>query len=160
MAEAGWGGPGHPKGRADHRAIFHVLKNRWPRMRNQHPRRFPRFLDVVQNYVAAMDPRTPKGGRVRWLLALQEHQRLDTPPTGWPEQKARWKVHRGLWEQALERAQRCLHGRGCGDPYAGRALHWGGAMDKPKGCMVELPNVGTNNTFYGIDPECQRRRRR
>ena len=159
VAEAGWAPPRRPKAEADHRAIFHVLKNRWRNMRKRWPKKYGEFSSVVQVYVAAMDPRTKKGGRVRWLLALSTPGAgADGPPAGWPVAHARWARHRVWWRDALERAERCLYGGRCRDPYRGKALHWGGAMDPPRGCMVELPNVGTYNTFYAVDTTCRRRR--
>jgi hypothetical protein len=161
VAEAGWADPKHAKAEADHRAIFHVLRRRWGQMRRRWPKIYPRFVDVLQAYVAAFDPRTEKGQRVRWLLALVQHDDLELPPASWPEANARWDVHRPWWEAALERAEGCLAGRRCPDPYRGRALHWGGAMDAPRGCMRELPNPGlTFNTFYAVDTQCARTRNR
>ncbi len=158
VAEAGWADPKHQKAEADHRAIFHVLKRRWSRLRKRWPKRFERFVDVLKNYVAALDPRTTKGTRVRWLHALHGHMDMTVAPAGWPQERARWSVHREWWKAALLRARRCTSGRECRDPYRGRALHWGGAMDVPRGCMVELPNAGTFNTFYRLDRDCRRRR--
>jgi hypothetical protein len=158
VAEAGWADPGHRKAEADHRAIFHVLKRRWQRMKRRWPSRYGQFVTVVQAYVAAMDPRTAKRGRVRWLLALAQQSPQDTvPPAGWPISRARWSRHRQWWGQALERAEGCLQGRRCRDPYLGRAYHWGGDMDLPRRCMVELPNAGTYNTFYTVSAACKRR---
>ena len=157
VAEAGWAGQNKPKAEADHRGIFHVLKNRWPRLKRRFPKRFPRYVDVVQAYVAALDPRT-KGKRVRWLLRMG----LDPTqaPAYWPA-KVKWSVHKPLWIRALQRAQDCLAGTPgkCRDPYKGKALHWGGEMDRPTECMVLLPNAGTYNDFYGVDTECTRDRR-
>lgn len=160
VAEAGWADPRHREAAKDHRAIFHVLRKRWPQMAKRWPKRFPTFLSVIQVYVAAFDSRTPKAGRVRWLLALSEPGRPPGPPRGWPAERARWEHHRVWWAEALERANRCLRGERCRDPYRGRALHWGGAMDPPSGCMVKLPDAGTLNTFYGVDADCRRRRNR
>ena len=161
VAEAGWADPKNPEAKADHRAIYHVLLNRWPALSKRYPERYERFVDVVRAYVAALDPRTEKGRRVRWLRALSAGEYgIGAPPTGWPVEHARWDVHRVWWEQALARAKDCMHGRRCQDPYGGRALHWGGAMDRPRGCMVRLPNRGTLNTFYAVDSKCRRRRER
>lgn len=154
IAEAGWADPKHAKAEKDHRAIFHVLRRRWPVMQKRRPDRYAHFVNVVQGYVAAFDPRTEKGQRVRWLLSLQGRD-PDAEPAGWPRDKANWNVHRVWWRQALERAENCIRGRRCRDPYP-RAWHWGGDMDVPKRCMVELPNVGTFNTFYGLDHDCRR----
>lgn len=158
VAEAGWADPGHRKAEADHRAIYHVLNRRWARMKKRWPSRYGQFVSVVQAYVAAMDPRTQKQGRVRWLLALSQQSPQDAvPPAGWPITRARWSLHRQWWGQALQRAERCLRGRRCRDPYRGRAYHWGGDMDLPRRCMVELPNAGTYNTFYTVSVDCKRR---
>ncbi len=154
IAEAGWADRKRRKAEADHRGVFHVLRGRFTRMNRRLPKRYPTFLSVVQGYVAAFDTRTPKGGRVRWLLALAFGGRTGEP-AGWPAD-VRWDVHQRWWEATLERAGRCLAGR-CKDPYRGKARHWGGAMDSPQGCMRELPNVGTYNTFYSVDLECRRR---
>lgn len=151
VAEAGW------LAEADHRAIYHVLRRRWPRLQKRRPKRYSDFVSVVQGYVAAMDPRTSKGGRVRWLLQLELGR--EDAPTGWPE-RANWEKHRVWWVRTVERARDCIAGRRCRDPYKGQALHWGGDMDSPSGCMVELPNAGTANTFYSVDVECARKRRR
>lgn len=164
VAEAGWGAGKRKKAkmaRADHQAIFHVLKNRYPHLRKQYPRVYTSFLRVVQNYVAALDPRTPKGARVRWLRALTGYAKNDfrRPPAGWPAKYDWGERYSYYWLAVYQRALDCLYGQ-CGDPYYGGALHWGGAMDAPKGCMYELPNMGTHNTFYGIDMDCRRRRAR
>jgi hypothetical protein len=157
VAEAGWAPPDRPKAKADHRGIFHVLKKRWPRLRRRWPKRYASFVDVVQGYVAAMDPRTEKGGRVRWLLQLELGR--EDAPRGWPG-RANWERHRVWWKAAVRRSRNCIEGRRCPDPYRGQALHWGGGMDSPQGCMVKLPNAGTLNTFYAVDRGCKRRRRR
>lgn len=151
IAEAGWADPKHVKAKRDHRAIYHVLKRRWQRMHKNFPRLT--FLRMVQGYVAAFDSRTEKGGRVRWLLSLQPGR--VTAPAGWPA-KASWPRHKVWWDAALERATRCVDGGHCPDPYP-EAWNWGGDMDAPSACMVELPNVGTYNTFYGTDMACRRR---
>ena len=152
IAEAGWADPKHAQAEADHRGIYHVLRRRWQRLK----KRFPKltFVKMVQNYVAAFDSRTEKAGRVRWLLSLQPGS--DREPAGWPAHKAKWSVHRVWWEQAQERAARCIDGGRCRDPYP-HAWHWGGDMDIPRACMVELRNVGTLNTFYSIDMDCRRK---
>ncbi len=157
VAEAGWAPPNKPRAEADHRAIFHVLALRWPRLQKRWPKRYDSFLSVVRAYVAAMDPRTERGGRVRWLLRLEPD--MVEAPTGWPD-RANWRRHRVWWERVVERAGNCLEGVKCPDPYRGQALHWGGAMDSPQGCMVQLENAGTLNTFYTVDMDCKRRRRR
>lgn len=156
VAEAGWADPSHEKAEADHRAIYHVLRRRWPRLQKRWPHLYPRFVDVVQAYVAAFDPRTPKGGRVRWLMRLKPG--MTASPEGWPD-NARWHLHRVWWAAAVARATRCVRGEGCRDPHRGKALHWGGGMDKPTGCMVALPNAGTFNTFYAVERDCTRARK-
>jgi len=156
VAEAGWAPPDRPKAAADHRAIFHVLKNRWPRLRKRWPKLYPHFADVVQGYVAAFDPRTEKGGRVRWLLRLRPG--IVEAPVGWPG-RANWKRHRVWWEAVVQRAGDCMEGRRCRDPYRGQALHWGATFDAPRGCMVPLPNAGTLNVFYTVSMECKKKRR-
>ena len=155
IAEAGWADPKHEEAKNDHKAIFHVLRRRWPVMRKRRPKRYARFVDVVQSYVAAFDGRTEKGQRVRWLLSLQGRD-PDVEPAGWPSHKAKWSIHRKWWREALERADNCMHGSQCEDLYP-TAWHWGGDMDVPKRCMVKLDNRGTLNTFYGINMECRRR---
>ena len=153
IAEAGWANERHQDAKADHRAIFHVLARRWARVVEHHPRLT--FERMIQNYVAAFDSRTVKGTRVRWLLSLQPGRAQE--PAGWPQHLS-WPRHRVWWVQAQERAARCIDGGACRNPYP-KAEHWGGRMDIPKGCMVELPNVGTYNTFYRLDWDCIRRRR-
>lgn len=153
IAEAGWADPKHAQAKADHRGIYHVLKRRWQRRHKQVPKL--RFIRAVQNYVAAFDPRTAKGGRVRWLLSLQPGR--VAPPAGWPP-KLNWPKHQVWWVQAQERAARCIDGGRCPDPYP-LAWHWGGDMDSPSSCMIELPNVGTYNTFYNLDLPCMRKLR-
>ena len=157
VAEAGWAPPERPKGEVDHRAIFHALANRWPQLQRRNARYFARFKAVVRSYVAAMDPRTEKGARVRWLLRLRPG--MIKAPMGWPD-RARWDVHRVLWDAVVARAQRCVDGVDCADPYKGKAYHWGSTADGPQGCMVALPNAGTLNTYYFVDMDCKRRRRR
>jgi hypothetical protein len=153
VAEAGWGDARHRGAIKDHKAIFHVLRGRWERAREG------TFLNLVKGYVAAFDPRTPKSGRVRWLLALADSD-ASGPPEGWPQHKASWDRHRVWWAEAMQRARDCLRGVRCKDPYNGRARHWGGRMDKPSSCMRPLPNAGTYNTFYSVDLKCARQRRR
>lgn len=162
VAEAGWADPRHEKAKRDHTAIFHVLKRRWSRLRERYPTVYPRFDDMVRSYVAALDPRTEKGRRVRWLQSLSSPERANgEPPVAWPSNLS-WPAHRVWWLQALERASNCLAGQRCRDPYRGRALHWGGGngLDPPQGCMVELPNRGTYNTFYAVGVDCKKKRRR
>ena len=160
VAEAGWAPPERPKGEVDHRAIFHALANRWPQLQRRNARYFARFKAVVRSYVAAMDPRTEKGARVRWLLRLLRlHPGIIKAPLGWPD-RANWAKHRVWWEAAVARAEACMAGRDCPDPYEGRALHWGSTADGPQGCMVALPNAGTLNVFYRVSMECKRRRRK
>lgn len=157
VAEAGWADHRHKKAKRDHRAIFHVLKRRWSRMRDRYPTVYPRFDDMVRSYVAALDPRTKKGWRVRWLQSLSSpHRKSGEAPVGWPARLS-WPAHRVWWLQAQERARNCLAGQRCPDPYRGRALHFGGDMDVPSECLVELANRGTYNTFYAVDMDCRRR---
>lgn len=151
IAEAGWADPKHVKAKKDHRGFYHVLKRRWrARVKNQ-----PKwtFTLQVQHYVAAFDPRTKKGTRVRWLLSLQPGSSRE--PAGWP-QKASWSRHSVWWVAAQERAARCIDGGHCPDPYP-QAWHWGGFVDIPRECMIPLTNVGTYNTFYAINIPCRRR---
>ena len=150
IAEAGWADPKHREARADHRGVFHVLRRRWSRAVKRWPNLT--FVHMVQNYVAAFDSRTQKGGRVRWLLSLQPGS--DRPPAGWPS-RSPWPPHLRWWKQAQKRAARCINGGHCPDPYP-TAWNWGGDMDMPSTCMVELPNVGTANTFYTLDLVCRR----
>lgn len=154
VAEAGW------EAEADHRGIFHALKNRFRRLTRRFPKRYPTYLSVVRAYVAAFDPRTKKGGRVRWLMALTQPGRPPGPPKGWPVDRARWDRHTHLWGNVRRLAAQCVDGGRCRDPYKGQAVHWGGAgLDKPQGCMVALPNAGTRNVFYRVDRDCKRRSR-
>lgn len=146
IAEAGW------LAEKDHRGIFHVMRKRWPKLRKRFPKQYPRFVDVIHEYVAAFDSRT-KRARTRWLLSLHGRPQHEAP-AGWPSNVS-WPRHLRYWRAAVRRAHNCLDGIACRDPYP-RSLHWGGDMDKPQGCMVKLDNVGTDNTFYRVDLDCKR----
>ncbi len=144
IAEAGW------LAKMDHRGIYHVLRHRW----QSRVKRYPglTFTRMVQNYVAAFDSRTEKGGRVRWLLSLRSGEARE--PAGWPR-AASWPKHLVWWRAAQVRAARCVDGGRCPNPYR-RARHWGSTTDIPGKCMIKLPNVGTANTFYSVDMACRR----
>ena len=148
VAEAGW------LAEADHRAIYHVL-------RRQYRARSARgidgsFLDTVRRYAAAFDGRTTRARSV-WVRSLAEGFHDHADPDGWPDGVS-WKSHRKLWAAVRRRAWACMRGAACRDPYRGRATHWGGTKDPPRGCMVALVSRDTINTFYGVDAACVRRR--
>jgi hypothetical protein len=138
VAEAGW------KSARDHAAIAHVLARRYRRMVERY--QSFRFVDVVRSYCAGL------GGMTRSLTRRQLWVRELLPdgsePQGWPSH-ASWRVHAPLWRAALERADRFARGE-LRDPCRGRAWHWGGTIDSPRGRMEPVDCGETENTFYRL----------
>ena len=141
VAEAGW------KAERDHVAIAYVLVRRWRRM-TQRLSRF-RFVDVIRNYCAGLgDYRRSMTPRQRWVRDLWADA---VEPEGWPRSRASWKNHAPLWRATLERSARWGRGE-LSDPCRGKAWHWGGVIDSPRGRMVAVDCGRTRNTFYRLEP--------
>lgn len=141
VAEAGW------TAELDHAAIAHVLARRWKRLAERWPTM--RFLDVVRKYCSGL------GGfhrdltlRQRWVRELQP---IGEEPEGWPRH-ASWSRHRPLWRAALARSASFAEGE-LRDPCRGKAVHWGGTIDSPRGRMVAIDCGETQNTFYALRPK-------
>ncbi|MGD8860224.1 MAG: hypothetical protein PVI30_09430 [Myxococcales bacterium] len=140
IAEAGWRAP------RDHAAIAHVLARRWRRVVERYET--IRFVDVIRNYCSGLGglSRSPTR-RQRWVRRLWPD---GSRPEGWPDY-ASWDRHAPLWRHTLARADR--FGRGeLRDPCRGRAWHWGGTIDSPRGRMQPVNCGDTQNTFYGLAP--------
>lgn len=139
VAEAGW------DAEHDHIAIAYVLAKRWRKAVERWPQL--RFIDILRNYCAGLgDYRRALTPRQRWLRSLNPE---GTQPDGWPTQ-ASWRNHLPLWQKALARARAWGEGT-LRDPCKGRAWHWGGSIDSPRGRMVRVECGETRNTFYRLD---------
>jgi hypothetical protein len=140
VAEAGW------RAERDHVAIAYVLSRRYRRARERWPGL--RFVDMIRSYCAGLGgfqrSLTP---RQVWLRALQPDA---TEPEGWPLGIA-WSRHLPLWRAAFKRSEAWSRGL-LRDPCGGRAWHWGGTIDFPRGRMVETDCGSTQNTFYSLLP--------
>jgi hypothetical protein len=141
VAEAGW------NAETDHVAIAYVLARRWQKLSERWPGL--RFVDVIQNYCAGLGNYhrefTP---RQRWIRSLSWD---DVEPENWPS-GASWKRHLSYWKSVLERSDRWSKGD-LQDPCRGRAVHWGGTIDSPRGRMVPVNCGTTQNTFYRLSSE-------
>ncbi|MGW8286342.1 MAG: hypothetical protein ACWGPR_11560 [Candidatus Deferrimicrobiaceae bacterium] len=138
IAEADW------QAERDHVAIAYVLARRWRRAVARCPTL--QFVDVVRNYCAGLgDWKRSLTPRQLWVRALS---RGLEQPDHWPP-KASWAAHVGYWRAALRRAERWQLGE-LADPCRGRALHWGGKMDDPRGRMKRVDCGDTANIFYAL----------
>ncbi|MBN1654277.1 MAG: hypothetical protein JXA30_10950 [Deltaproteobacteria bacterium] len=145
VAEAGW------TSENDHIAIAYVLARRWRRLTERWPEL--RFLDVIRNYCAGLGSyRRELTPRQRWLRSLSWN---DLVPEGWPEGIS-WDRHLRYWRSILERSDRWSKGNLL-DPCRGRAWHWGGTIDTPRGRMVPVNCGETQNTFYNLSIETEER---
>ncbi|MDD9934309.1 MAG: hypothetical protein OXT09_11940 [Myxococcales bacterium] len=140
VAEAGWL---HER---DHVAIAYVLARRWKRVTERYPTM--RFLDVIRNYCAGLGGfRRSLTPRQTWLRSLWPDA---SQPEGWPR-KVSWRRHAPLWRATFERAGDFARGE-LRDPCRGRAWHWGGTIDSPRGRMAAIDCGETANTFYRLVP--------
>ena len=145
VAEAGW----HATN--DHIAIAYVLARRWRRLAERWPAL--RFIDVIRNYCAGLGSyRRELTPRQRWLRSLSWN---DLVPENWPS-GIPWQRHLRYWQSILERSDRWSKGD-LKDPCRGRAWHWGGTIDTPRGRMVPVDCGTTQNTFYRISAEASKR---
>jgi len=138
VAEAGW------NAKLDYIAIAYVLARRWRTMTERWPAL--RYVDVIRRYCAGLgDYRRQPSARQRWVRALSWD---DAPPSHWPK-NASWKQSLPLWRAALTISEKWGKGE-LKHPCRGRAWHWGGLIDTPRGRMVPVDCGQTRNTFYGI----------
>jgi hypothetical protein len=138
VAEAGW------NAKLDYIAIAYVLARRWRTMTEQWPSL--RYVDVIKRYCAGLgDFRRQHSARQRWVRALSWD---DAQPSQWPKD-ASWAQSLPLWRTALAISEKWGKGE-LKDPCRGRAWHWGGLIDSPRGRMVPVDCGQTRNTFYGI----------
>jgi hypothetical protein len=138
VAEAGW------LAERDHVAIAYVLARRWRNMSERWPT--TRFIDVVRRYCAGLgDYHSSFTRRQLWIRALSPDI---AEPEGWPAQVS-WRRHSMLWRDALVRSAEWAGGI-LRDPCRGRAEHWGGTIDSPRGRMVPVDCGETENTFYRL----------
>lgn len=141
IAEAGW------RAKKDHVGMAYVLARRWKRATERWPTM--RFVDVIRNYCAGLGSfRRSLTARQEWLRGLDFNVRK---PDAWPK-RASWKRHGRFWADTLERSHAWAQGE-LRDPCRGRAWHWGGVIDSPRGRMVAIDCGGTRNTFYGMAEE-------
>ena len=130
----------------DHRAIAFVLARRWERVRERWSSM--RLIDVIRNYCAGLGSyRRSITPRQRWVRALRPDL---GKPEGWPARLS-WERHQPLWQATLERVDRFSRGE-LEDPCRGRAWHWGGVIDSPRGRMDPIDCGETHNTFYRLWP--------
>jgi len=138
VAEAGW----HAEN--DHIAIAYVLARRWRMLTERWPQL--RFIDVIRNYCSGLGSyRRELTQRQKWLRSLSWN---DLVPESWPAGVS-WQRYLRYWQSVLERSDRWSKGD-LKDPCRGRAWHWGGTIDTPRGRMVAVDCGTTENTFYRI----------
>jgi hypothetical protein len=138
VAEAGWDEI------EDQVAIAYVLLRRWRLARKQ----FPRYsmVTVIKKYCAGFrDVAFTK--RQKWVKNLT----LDAKrPKGWPNDIS-WRDYQEEWTEVLDLAETWRRG-GLEDPCNGRAMYWGGPMDRPSKRMIKMDCGETKNRFYTVKP--------
>jgi hypothetical protein len=140
VAEAGW------NAKADYVAIAYVLARRWHQMTERWPSL--RFIDVIKSYCLSLgDYRRKPTERQRWIRSLSWD---DSTPESWPN-NASWIAHLPFWRRALAVSEKWVKGE-LSDPCRGRAWHWGGTIDAPRGRMIAVDCGKTRNTFYALKP--------
>lgn len=147
VAEAGW------QSERDHIAIAYVLARRWRRLIERWPAL--RFMDIIRNYCAGLGGyRREPTQRQRWLRELNWN---DLKPVNWPK-KVSWVHHLSKWRSILGLSDKWSKGE-IADPCRGRAWHWGGIIDTPRGRMVPINCGETHNTFYTISKKADKKSR-
>lgn len=138
VSEAGW------DAELDYVAIAYVLLRRWHQMNQRWPAL--RFVDVVRGYCSGLgDYPRRLTARQRWIRGLSSD---GEKPLHWPR-NASWKLTYPFWKTALDVSEKWGRGE-LRDPCRGRAWHWGGTIDTPRGRMIAVNCGPTRNTFYGI----------
>ncbi len=136
VSEAGWDGT------RDQIAIAYVLLRRWRLMRHR-VRRFS-MVSVIRKYCAGFRD-VAFTQRQKWV----KNMRIDGKrPEGWPDD-IHWRDYRDRWMTVLELAEAWRRGEHP-DPCDGRAMYWGGPMDRPSKRMIKMNCGETKNWFYTV----------
>ncbi len=123
VGEADWYEP-------DHVAIAFVLARRWPMYRDN--RQDVSFKTYIELYSSPL--RRERNARAAWVRSLP------------------WGSIEGPFAKHWDRVRALVEAWAAGkvkDPCP-RAVHWGGAMDRPGPDMVPMSCGLTRNIFYGI----------
>jgi hypothetical protein len=138
VSEAGWDET------LDHVAVAFVLLRRWRLAQKQ----FPGYsmVSVVRKYCAGFrDMALTK--RQKWIKNMTLDGRR---PAGWPDDIF-WRDYRDRWIAVLNLVEAWRRGEHP-DPCSGKAMYWGGPMDRPSKRMIRMDCGNTKNRFYTVKP--------
>lgn len=138
VSEAGWDET------RDQVAVAYVLLRRWELARKQ-LRKYS-MVTVIRKYCAGFKgPAATK--RQKWV----KHMTLDGKrPKSWPDD-IKWRDYRERWMAVLDLAETWRNGAHP-DPCNGKAMYWGGPMDRPSKRMIKMDCGETKNRFYTVKP--------